>query len=431
MVQTQISSAVTVRQYLLYGFLGVPLAFGALPLYMHIPKVYAETTGMSLLTIGVILWLSRGVDAITDPWFGRLAAYVDKRALMVGWLVVFAVMFYALCNPPNMHAGLTAVWLTITLTLAGVSFSAAGIAYQTWGAGLGDNSHQRSALVLSREAITLIAVIIAAVIPTLVADELADGVKVLSGVLIAVACIVVVLSFRLPSVAAKTSALPVIQHSWRQQLSLLWANTSCRWLLLIFLINATASAMPATLFLFFVEDVLQAKSQSGYFLVLYFLAGVFTMPLWTWLTPRCGRTLLWQISMLIAMLAFVIAGFLGAGDSVAFAMVCVFSGAALGADLCLPASMAADCGEQHNISGILFGWWNVATKLSLAIAGGLALPILAVVGYETGAGGDNAVALKVAYVFVPVAIKMVALIVLTKKQHDLHVLNDLNVGVKS
>ena len=40
---------------LAYGALGLPLAFAALPLYVHVPRYYAEVTGMELARLGAIL----------------------------------------------------------------------------------------------------------------------------------------------------------------------------------------------------------------------------------------------------------------------------------------------------------------------------------------------------------------------------------------
>ena len=42
-----------------YGLLGMPLAFVALPIYVHVPKLYADF-GLSLSAIGAVLLLARG-----------------------------------------------------------------------------------------------------------------------------------------------------------------------------------------------------------------------------------------------------------------------------------------------------------------------------------------------------------------------------------
>jgi GPH family glycoside/pentoside/hexuronide:cation symporter len=76
----------------------------------------------------------------------------------------------------------------------------------------------------------------------------------------------------------------------------------------------------------------------------------------------------------------------GRGRHVAFVLVvCALSGVALGTDLACPAALLAgviaDSGDRGRLKGAYFGWWNFATKLNLALAAGLALPLLALLGY--------------------------------------------------
>ena len=60
-------------------------------------------------------------------------------------------------------------------------------------------------------------------------------------------------------------------------------------LMLVFVINGTASAIPATLVLFFIQDRLGADaSWQGVFLLLYFLAAALSMPLWARAVGRWG-----------------------------------------------------------------------------------------------------------------------------------------------
>ena len=55
---------------LAYGLLGLPLAFAALPIYVHVPRYYAETAGLELALLGGILLGARLFDAGIDPWLG-------------------------------------------------------------------------------------------------------------------------------------------------------------------------------------------------------------------------------------------------------------------------------------------------------------------------------------------------------------------------
>jgi GPH family glycoside/pentoside/hexuronide:cation symporter len=55
-------------------------------------------------------------------------------------------------------------------------------------------------------------------------------------------------------------------------------DAAFRRLLAVFVANGIAAALPATLVLFFVADVLQAEAWSGAFLALYFIAGAVASP---------------------------------------------------------------------------------------------------------------------------------------------------------
>ena len=160
-----------------------------------------------------------------------------------------------------------------------------------------------------------------------------------------------------------------------------------RRLLLAFVANGIASAIPATLVLFFIADVLQAEARQGMFLALYFIAGAAGMPLWVRLSERIGKVGAWRVAMIVAIVAFVWASRLGPGDDAAFAVICVASGLALGADLALPPSLLADVvGRRGTMqaTGAYFGVWTLATKLNLALAAGIALPLLGALDYAPG-----------------------------------------------
>ena len=80
---------------------------------------------------------------------------------------------------------------------------------------------------------------------------------------------------------------------------------------------------------------------------------------------------------------------MGPGDVAGYTAVCVASGMALGADLAVPSALLAgviqQAGHGGQREGAYFGWWNFATKLNLALAAGVALPLLGLFGYRPGA----------------------------------------------
>jgi len=206
-----------------------------------------------------------------------------------------------------------------------------------------------------------------------------------------------------PAVVAAAPLWPSLQR--------VFADAAFRRLLVVFVANGIAAALPATLFLFFVADILQSSAASGGLLALYFVAGAASLLVWVRLSAAFGRTLAWLAAMLLAMLAFAGASLLGPGDLYPFALICLASGLALGADLALPAAIAADLGERQGQAGACFGVWNFVAKLNLALAAGIALPLLEWSGYRPGVEPG---ALALLYGGLPLAGKLAAALLLSR-----------------
>jgi GPH family glycoside/pentoside/hexuronide:cation symporter len=87
------------------------------------------------------------------------------------------------------------------------------------------------------------------------------------------------------------------------------------------------------------------------------------------------------------------------------------------ADLTLPAALLADmadiaeagngCAAKEAQAGGYFGWWNLVAKLNLALAAGLSLPLLDLVGYRPGVAGAT-LGLSAVYCLLPLFFKIIA-----------------------
>ncbi|WP_439520525.1 MFS transporter [Hydrogenophaga sp.] len=401
------------RAGLRYGLLGLPLAFVALPLYVILPNHYAREFGAPLALLGAVLLAARLVDAVLDPWIGRWCDRLWARsvaALMAATgfsAVVLALGLWGLLFPPSAvrEAGTTALltWAGLLMAVTYTAFSVVAVGHQAWGARLGGNEAQRSRVVAWREGLSLLGVLIAAVLPgtlglgatvSTFAVLLALGWWAWSGSIAPPA-------LKLADTPAAAGASPLRQPAFLR-------------LLAVFVLNGTASAVPATLVLFFVQDRLQAPpSIEPAFLATYFLCAALSIPVWVRVVARLGLGRTWLLGMALAVAVFVWAATLGTGDVWPFLIVCALSGVALGTDLTLPGAMLAgligQLGERGQREGAYFGWWSFAAKLNLALAAGLALPLLAWFGYVPGARDEAALhTLTIAYCLLPCALKLLA-----------------------
>ncbi|MFT3953867.1 MAG: MFS transporter [Piscinibacter sp.] len=388
-----------------YGLLGLPLAFVALPLYVILPSHYASEFGVPLAWLGALLLAARLLDAVADPLIGRWADGLFARSSTSAWwaaagaAIVLALGFRALFFPVVQGPAALLAWCAALLALTYLGYSVVSVIHQAWGARLGGDETQRARVVAWREGLALVGVLLASVLPS-VAGLGASTIAFAALLLLGVASL-----RRAPQPGAAPAALAAAP------MSLPLATPAFRRLLAVYLLNGIASAVPATLVLFFIRDRLQAPTHEPLFLASYFAAGALSIPLWVRAVSRFGLARCWLAGMLLAIVVFAWAALLDAGDVAAYTAVCIASGVALGADLTLPGAMLTGliqrAGHAGHSEGSYFGWWSFATKLNLALAAGLALPALQWFGYAPGARGDDALAaLSLAYCVLPCALKL-------------------------
>jgi Na+/melibiose symporter-like transporter len=412
----------TTRQRIAYGLLGAPLAMAALPVYIHTPKLYGDELGLGLALTGAILLASRAVDTLQDPWLGRLADHLQKRP--AGWsllamvaTVCLGIAYAALFNPPFEAGDGLALWFGVTLVLVYTAHSALNITYLAWGANASRDSQERTRLVAFREGFSILGVILASLLPMLFAGWFGEGEQWLafSGLF---ALFLVVGVWLLLKQAPSPRHEPVMPQRLLQPL----VHEPFRRLATLFLLNGLAVAMAGTLALFYIADVLRLEAYSGAFLAIYFLSGAGSLPFWLSLARRLGKSVTWALGTLVAVAGFIWATQLGSGDWLAYGIICLLSGAALGADLALPAAIAADIipPNERGRAASYFGIWSLINKGVLALAAGLGLPLLAGFGYQPG-GESGLLALSLFYAGVPCLIKLISAALLMRWRHSLEV----------
>lgn len=405
-----------------YALPALPLATLTLPVYIYVPTYYSETLGLPLAAVGYVLLMIRLADAVTDPVIG----YLGDRASLSGrrrktWFaaslpLTTLSLIMLLVPPENAGLGYLALWGL----LLSFGWTMALIPYAAWGAELAQGYHARARVVAVREACvvagTLIATALPAILPMmgLVGDD-----KTLSALaFIAAPSLILFGLWMLVRVPEPVDRSDPVRPGLRQTLAEMRANKPFLRLLSAFLLNGSANALPATLFLFFVQYRLEADDFTGPLLFAYFLSGVLAIPLWLRLAKGFGKHRTWCGAMIFACMIFACVPLLGPGDVWPFLAISIATGMALGADLVLPNAVQADVidvdlvssGQQR--SGAYFAAWGLVTKLALALGVGIAFPVLSLTGFDPGAGIVTEIGLwtlTLFYSVVPVALKIGAI----------------------
>lgn len=405
-----------------------------LPTFVLLPSFYSRL-GLSLTAIGAVLFLVRALDAFLDPYLGQL---IDRsvrpyRHFVFAGLPVACLGFF-LSFHPMVQGDLLLLWLLVSSILTYFSYSLLSIAYQAWTARLGVGASEKARLVTWREGLGLGGVLCAS---TLLKPEL---IATLTMFFFCMALIAALLLHGLVE-SRSSDALASENLTLRQIWALPWRHVAFGKLLLVFVFNGVASAIPATLLVFYVKDILLLSDQLPWFLSTYFAAAALGMSLWLFLGKRLGLAQAWMIGMLCAILGFAGASTLGAQDLWPFLVICGLTGLTLGADLALPSALLAvliedekkhlEVATDHRLEASYFGLWSLASKANLALAAGLGLPLLALFGYQASTeelanaptlavpGGSRIPSLLIAYAVLPCFLKMIALACLWRFRSDL------------
>jgi len=405
------------KTLLYYSLLAIPLAIIGLPLYIYLPTFYVKDVGIDVAVVGALLFVARLTDIFTDPFFGYLSdksveRFSSRKPVMVVGSFILIVSFYALVNPDLDYPK---SWLFCFSVLVYIGWSMINIPYLTWSSELTSDYDDKTILNSSREFFAIIGVLIALIVPYLykVSENAQETLSIL---------FISFLLFFVPFFVLGMQKIIINTTVTRSRFSFarivrVYKNIpDLKFLQIGYFFNNLANALPATLFLLFIELVIEEKELSGFVLILYFLAGVVALPFWYRLANIIGKKKAWIFSILLAVSAFVFVPFLEAGDLTAFIIISLVSGLSLGADMALPTSIQSDVVQKTqffdlSISGLLFGIWTMITKFTLALAVALSFIVLGFFDFEASEPTASSLfVLSFLYGLVPVFLKIISLL---------------------
>ena len=388
-----------------YSVFAAVLSGAGLPIYIYAPKYYADTFGVSLTALGALLFAMRLFDMIQDPVLGWISERLTRSKKLVITLTATVMALsmiglFAVAPPiaPLWWFGITVTGLFTAFSFLTINFYAQGVSKA------GDDPQGHVRLAAWRESGALLGVCIAAVIPTVLIGVVASPFAAFAYGFAALTLIAAF--FMWPEWKGRVNQEP-------SQIGEIIRDNTARKLLILALVNATPLAVSSTLFLFYVESKLGAPGWEGGLLVLFFLAAAISSPLWSALARRFGAKPVLISAMVLAVASFGYTLTLSPGDVIPFAVICVLSGATIGADLTLlPAMFAKRMAAISPNGGQGFGLWNLVNKFTLAFAAVVLLPLLERSGFQAGATDLPAEAitmLTVLYALVPSLLKLVAI----------------------
>jgi glycoside/pentoside/hexuronide:cation symporter, GPH family len=420
-----------------FSLLSFPLAGIGLPIAVYIAPFYAEDVGLGLVTTGFLFMIMRLWDVLLNPVVGAVIDRYRSRFGRVRHWIVLSVPILALATffiymPPR--TGVGPVYFMFWMLVFYVGSTLLQTARFAWVPAIAVNYDDRSRYFQFAEVFSVLSMLALLIIPVVLVDGegATDSFALVSAmgwalivslpITAALACIFVPDPPHLPGATQSPARLDlrVILPALKNPLLL-------RLLTLEFLVG-TAISVTASNYLFVAASVFGLTDQMGsVVLIVFFIASVLAMPVWTHLAKATEKNLAFRVATLLAMSSYGLYFLVGQfGGFWSFIIGAVVNGITFTAPIVLIRSMAADVVEWQveksgdNRSGIYFGMLTTAAQVGASLAIGLGYLLVGkVAGYTPGAENSPGAEQGLLLIFCAVPGALYGLAFLIAKAHPL------------
>ena len=383
-----------------------------------LPAFFAEVHGFEISVIGIIIFLSKLIDVMTDPlvgWLNDKNFFPRKVFLLIGGVLSGLALVQLFFNKDIDQEIFLLVWLSI-LYLGWTMFQ---IPYLSIGYDLEKNYFLRTKLSATREFFILLGLFSSLGIPMFfnISNE-----KLLENI------VFITLLFGSIGLILFCSLIPENRRINKRKVKLkkvienLKKNIYFTRIFFVLVVNNLANVFPMVLFAFFITYVLGGDdSNRQTTLFFYFFFAIISVPIWTIISKKYGKKEVWSLSLFLSAFFFLLVFFLENGNFLFFIIISCITGFCLGADLIIPPSIQADITDWHrckfseDISGVLFSIITFLNKLAFAVVSIFVFGIMGALDFDTD-GEINAnvrLFIIISYALAPILLKLLAAYLLT------------------
>ena len=413
-----------------YSFQSFYLAGSFLLLFIFLPSFYNLSVGFALSTVGMIILISRVFDVFSDFIIGYLTerrfinGLPKKNQILLGIFVfIFSIIGLYVIQPNNYY------WFIFYYNLALISYSIAIIPYDSIVIDQKKIQHRRFYIAAIKEIFTILGVLAALIIPTVLSKILSvellnQEVIKITGLIIIILAIIGSMLFYLFFEEDNQFHSKFI--SFKEIKFYLSHNKKISPFAVITFLNLLANNFTANLFIIFVSSYLGLSNYAGPLLILYFLITLISTPVWYHFGKTFSNMFLLQVGTIITIFGFFFVLFTNENHWYLYLVVVLITGFGVGIDLIVPQTELAeilDQNTQNRLSQIFTALFSMIRKAAIGLAGGIAL---------TGYGyleSNNIVIyqglsnIMIFYFFIPITIKVIVLLLVMRYRSKFHVSN--------
>lgn len=372
----------------------MPLYAVQLPLSVYLPSILSQQYRLSLATLGLIFLVEKLWGTLADPIVGALSdqsrsRFGRRRSWIVAGGAVFGISGLFLFFPRS--GAVDPVYLSGVLFFFYLGWSMIQIPFFAWSGELSSDYHERTRVATYQTVAGSTALLLILILPTIL-DQVRPGDAVLKlnamGALIlstlAIGLILTVSAFSDPPAAKPVNAGPSLGGSVRLVLS----NKLLMRVLASDFAVTLGQSIRAALFVFFVAVYMGLPTWASGLFLLQFAFGIVAGPAWMKVGFRFGKhraAILGELLQVMINLGLLL---VVRGRLPLLIALTIVQGLAQGSGNLMLRSMVADVADWHRLqtgedrTGLFFSVFSISMKAAMAAAVGVALPLVAWLGFD-------------------------------------------------
>lgn len=413
-------------QRLSFTALNFPTSAAGMPMFIFILPFYADDLGLGLSIVGIIFFLGRFTDILTDPVMGVL---IDKFPSKWGkhklWVFlsapVFMVATYLIFLPTTVQP--TGLYFFGSLFLIYSAFTLSSITQLSWASFLAPDYDDRTKLLTLRELMALLGMFSVIAIPAFVEindPSLQAKVNAIGIFILLVIPLITLNALKNVPDSVQSTSIETLTNPFTDFKGL-FKNKMLNKIVIAAVLIAFCMSLNGALYLIWMEVVIELPEYSSRLMLAYYIVSVLGLTLWRYLGIKTSKHFAAGISCIYAIVVLTF-GFIGywfikdlADLPKLFAVgsFIVLYGFAFSGPLPLINAIVADISDKlnldvgENISGTVFSYLTTLTKVGFALAAVIPYLVLEMLwGFDISIGIENSNSSKMAifyiYTFVPI-----------------------------
>jgi GPH family glycoside/pentoside/hexuronide:cation symporter len=383
------------RTKLFYGIgdLGNAVVNSAIQFFLM--KFYTDGALVLPSLAGNALLVGKIWDAINDPLFGWVtdrtkSRFGKRRVFMIFGAIPLGIAIALLWFVPKTDRVLTFIWIAFTFILFDTLWTLTNVPYYALTSELTKDYDERSSLTTYRMVMAVPAYLVGAALTPAIVGLFAlqrtgyAFIGILYGTIAAAVLLISAAGIR----ERKGVAISKPETSPFKSLTIALQNKPFLWLCGVYFIVNISFAFTKTLMAYFLEYQLLMKEETSLVMGLMLICVTISLPFWQWVSKKMDKGPAYALGMAVGALAVALTFFMPHSSTGLIYGIAALAGFGFSAQWIFPWAMVADVADYDRVqtgqqrSGMYYGVWGLATKISEALALAAVGWILTGFGYQ-------------------------------------------------